>query len=396
MSRLPLRHRNPLPPPSLKSKSKMDLNSEYGLKEEYGRYSLVLESQLHIKHIIEELDELQLEARSLPDWTRNLDTIETTCLYSHPSNELFNSTILESLAQLLEKKYLSVKHVDLYEYRELHCDLYPNPRLWSIPGSDRLKPGPQELRLFDCMLDPTYCSLWPWIYMLPTLRAVRILGENTRFLNDSKWSLCPYADATRAWITTIELRIKRVDMIRQAVTFTHYFANLQHLELDFSCTVGTEEENALTENIQAFQPTYLRQLKSLRLKLSQCCCCSHRRRFCRHPLRWKWVPRLISRFAISAENPRPILKKISFDVLYNPRYDSFETSEIWQEIARSLRRVIPQGPGSTPPGVREIYFVQDCDAETQFLAQMSETIKTWLWATHRIPRQLVYIHGRVE
>lgn len=224
----------------------MDLNSEYGLKEEYGRYSLVLESQLHIKHIIEELDELQLEARSLPDWTRNLDTIETTCLYSHPSNELFNSTILESLAQLLEKKYLSVKHVDLYEYRELHCDLYPNPRLWSIPGSDRLKPGPQELRLFDCMLDPTYCSLWPWIYMLPTLRAVRILGENTRFLNDSKWSLCPYADATRAWITTIELRINRVDMIQQAVTFTHYFANLQHLELDFSCTVGAEEENALT------------------------------------------------------------------------------------------------------------------------------------------------------
>ena len=82
-------------------------------------------------------------------------------------------------------------------------------------------------------------------------------------------------------------------------------------------------------------------------------------------------------------------------MLYNPKLDSFETSEIWQEIARSLRGVIPQGPGSTPPGVREIYFVQDSDDDTQFLARMYETIKKWLWENYQIPRKLVYVHGRV-
>ena len=108
------------------------------------------------------------------------------------------------------------------------------------------------------------------------------------------------------------------------------------------------------------------------------------------------MPTLIKKFAKSEEYPHPKLKKISFDVLYNPKCDSFETSEIWQEIARSLRGVIPHSPGSTPPGEREIYFVQDSDDDTQFLARMYETIKKWLWEDHQIPRKLVYVHGRVE
>lgn len=388
------------------------MDSNFGLISENGVHRIVVESMFTVKELMEELD----YQKQLPDWTRNVESIETTCLYSHPSNDYMPSDDLEYIAMFLCRKSFSVKHVDFHEYRELLCDINTRPRDWAIPGTDRLKPGPQELRLFDCGLNPSFCSLFSWIWGFPTVRTVRILGDNTYFVNDSDWISHYCLHATQ--ITTFELRVNRLDMVRQALRLPRVFDHLKHLELDLSFSLQFGEEGVLAgtysnnrplwnalllifssnlsiEMMQAFRPSECK-LTSLRLKLSQCSCCSHRRRFCRKPIRWKWVPKLLDRFAQSEEYPHPHLRKISFDVLYDPQYDNFETSEIWQEIALSLQRVIPQGTGSTSPGVKEIYFVQDCDADTQFLARMSETVKTWLWTKHQIPRQFVYIHGRVD
>lgn len=226
------------------------MDSDFGFKVENGKYKIALNRLSAAKELLDDLRYL----KHLPQWTDDVESIEATA-GSPYCRSFLDDDILESVKGLLETRLFSVKHIDLRGYHELHCDLSPEPRRWTIPDlSGHPKPGPQELRLYDCKLDPSDSSIWCWLWVLPTLRAFRILGDDTNFTTNANWNPSCYLGNTRASITTLEIRANKLSMVRQAVLLPCHFPNLQHLELDLSFSPQQEEDAMLAGQSDAYFP----------------------------------------------------------------------------------------------------------------------------------------------
>lgn len=159
------------------------------------------------------------------------------------------------LVELLEKKYLVVKTLEFHSFFDIKAKFYPEPRSTWPDRSD--VHGPREIKLINCYITPDFSDLWKWLYALPTLRTLRLLGDDLRFVDmlgddlrstngePNEWAWC-YFDHDIAKITTLEMKLHHLHMISTGLDLVSRFRELQHLELDLSCHFQIGEEDLLT------------------------------------------------------------------------------------------------------------------------------------------------------